>query len=173
MPTRPGLTGIPASWAGGSARFAVETVTEMMPLARYFVIVGGALMALLFVFDFFSPKASADSGIHSAGPVDKTTMRIRSDQKLPERIVFDTTQPTIAAKAAQTQTAQTTQAALPGPEPAPEITAKARVRETFAQFAPVEPKKADTAVHKKKKTARAPGQPMHVARYSYFGTSTW
>jgi hypothetical protein len=28
-------------------------------------------------------------------------------------------------------------------------------------------------VHKKKKTARAPGQPMHVARYSYFGTSTW
>jgi hypothetical protein len=142
----------------------------MMPLARYFVIVGGALMALLFVFDFFSPKASADSGIHSAGPVDKTTMRIRSEQKLPERIVFDTTQPTIAVKAAQTQTAQ---AALPGPEPAPEITAKARVRETFAQFAPVEPKKADTTVHKKKKTARAPGQPMHVARYGYFGTSTW
>jgi len=173
MPARPGLTGIPASWAGGSARFAVEAVTEMMPLARYFVVVGGALVALLFVFDFFSPKASADSGIHSAGPVDKTTMRIRSEQKLPERIVFDTTQPTIAVKAAQTQTAQTTQAALPGPEPAPEITAKARVRESFAQFAPVEPKKADTTVHKKKKTARAPGQPMHVARYGYFGTSTW
>ena len=146
----------------------------MMPLARYFVVVGGALMALLFVFDFFSPKASADSGIHSAGPVDKTTMRIRSEQKLPERIVFDTTQPTIAAKATQTvQTAQPTQAALPGPEPAPEMTARARVRETFAQFVPVEPKKADTTVHKKKKTARAPGQPMHVARYSYFGTSTW
>jgi hypothetical protein len=173
MPARPGLTGIPASWAGESARFAVEAVTEMMPLARYFVVVGGALVALLFVFDFFSPKASADSGIHSAGPVDKTTMRIRSEQKLPERIVFDTMQPTIAVKAAQTQTAQTTQAALPGPEPAPEITAKARVRETFAQFAPVEPKKADTTVHKKKKTARAPGQPMHVARYGYFGTSTW
>jgi hypothetical protein len=171
MPAPPGLTGIPASWAGGSARFAVGAVTEMMPLARYFVVVGGALVALLFAFDFFSPKASADSGIHSAGPVDKTTMRIRSEQKLPERIVFDTTQPTIAVKAAQTQTAQTTQAALPGPEPAPEITPKARVRETFAQFAPVE--KADTTVHKKKKTARAPGQPMHVARYSYFGTSTW
>ena len=173
MPARPGLTGIPAVWAGGSARFAVETVTEMMPLARYFVFVGGALVALLFALDFFSPKASADSGIHSAGPADKTTMRIRSEQKLPERIVFDTTQPTIVAKPAQTQTAQTTQAALPGPEPTPEITPKARVRETFAQFVPVEPKKADTTVHKKKKTARAPGQPMHVARYSYFGTSTW
>jgi hypothetical protein len=173
MPARPGLTGIPAGWAGESARFAVEAVTEMMPLARYFVVVGGALVALLFAFDFFSPKASADSGIHSAGPVDKTTMRIRSQQKLPERIVFDTTQPTIAPKAAQTQAAQTTQAALPGPEPVPEITPKARVRETFAQFAPVEPKKADTTVHKKKRTARAPSQPMHVARYSYFGTSTW
>ena len=143
-----------------------------MPLARYFVFVGGALMALLFAFDFFSPKAVADNGIHSAGTVDKSTLRIRSEQKLPERIVFDTTQPTIAAKAAQTQTAQPAQAALPGPEPAPEITAKARVRETFAQFAPIE-KKADTTVHKKKKTARAPSQPMHVARYSYFGTSTW
>jgi len=143
----------------------------MMPLARYFVFVGGALMALLFAFDFFSPKASADNGIHSAGPVDKTTMRIRSEQKLPERIVFDTTQPTIAAKTAQTQTAQPAQAALPGPEPAPEITAKARVRETFAQFAPVEPKKPEATVQKKRKVSKAPGQPMHVARYGYF--STW
>jgi hypothetical protein len=147
-----------------------EAVTEMMPLARYFVFVGGALMALLFAFDLFSPKAVADNSVQSAATVDKSILRIKSEQKWPERIVFDTTQPTIAVKAAQTQTAQ---AALPGPEPAPEITAKARVRETFAQFAPVEPKKADTTVHKKKKTARAPGQPMHVARYGYFGTSTW
>jgi hypothetical protein len=140
----------------------------MMPLARYFVFAGGALMALLFVADFFSPKAVAESGIHSAGPVDKTTLRIRSEQKLPERIVFDTTQPTIVPKAAPAQTAQ---AVLPGPAPAPEITASARVRETFAQFSPAEPKKADTVVQKKR-IAKAPGQPMRVAR-GYFGTSTW
>jgi hypothetical protein len=144
----------------------------MMPLARYFVFVGGALMALLFVFDFFSPKAVADNGLHSAGTVDKSTLRIRSEQKWPERIVFDTTQPTIVPKAAQTQTAQAPQAALPGPEPAPEITPKARVRETFAQFVPVEPKKAETTV-KKRKVAKSSGQPMRIARYSYFGTSTW
>ncbi|NWO72597.1 hypothetical protein, partial [Escherichia coli] len=71
----------------------------MMPLARYFVFVGGALMALLFAFDFFSPRAVADSGIQSAGFVDKSTLRIRSEQKWPERIVFDTTQPTIVPKA--------------------------------------------------------------------------
>jgi hypothetical protein len=138
----------------------------MMPLARYFVFVGGGLMALLLVADFFSPKAVAESGIHSAGPVDKTTLRIRSEQKLPERIVFDTTQPTIVPKAAQTA-----QAVSPGPAPAPEITASARVRETFAQFSPAEPKKADTVV-KKKKTAKANNQPMRFAR-SPFGTSTW
>jgi hypothetical protein len=145
----------------------------MMPLARYFVFVGGALMALLFVFDFFSPKAVADSGIQSAGTIDKSTLRIRSEQKWPERVVLDTTHPTIVQKVAQSQAAPTVQAALPGPEPAAEITPKARVRETFAQFVPVEPKKADTTVTKKRKTAKAPGQPVRIARYGFFGTSTW
>ncbi|WP_291608911.1 hypothetical protein [Bradyrhizobium sp.] len=130
-------------------------------------------MALLFAFDFFSPKAAADSGMQSAGTVDKSTLRIKSDQKWPERVVFDTTQPTVAPRVAQTQTAPVVQAALPGPEAAPEITPKARVRETFAQFAPVEPKKADTAVVKKRKIAKATGQPMRIARYGVFGTSTW
>ena len=146
-----------------------------MPLARYFVFVGGALMALLFAFDFFSPKAVADSGIQSAqsaGTIDKSTLRIRSEQKWPERVVFDTTHPTVVAKVAQTQAAPSVQAALPGPETAAEITPKARVRETFAQFAPVEPKKADVTAAKKRKTAKAPGQPIRIARYGFFGTST-
>ena len=143
----------------------------MMPLARYFVFVGGALLALLFAFDLFSPKAVADNTVQSAGAIDKSTLRIRSDQKWPERIVFDTTQPTAVPKVAQTQTAPVSEAALPGPEPMPEITAQARVRETFAQFVPVEPKKPEAAVQKKRKVSKAPGQPMHVARYGYF--STW
>lgn len=140
------------------------------------MFVGGALMALLFVFDFFSPKAAADSGIQSAATIDKSTLRIRSEQKWPERIVFDTTHPTAIPNVAQIQTAPTpptVQAALPGPDPAPEITPKARVRETFAQFVPVEPKKADATVAKKRKTAKAPSQPMRIARYGFFGTSTW
>ena len=130
-------------------------------------------MALLFAFDFFSPKAVADSGIQSAGTVDKSTLRIKSDQKWPERVVFDTTQPTVVPKVAQAQPAPGVQAALPGPMPAPEFTATARVRETFAQFVPVEPKKADTAVAKKRKIARSPGQPMRIARYGVFGSNTW
>ena len=143
-------------------------------------------MALLFVFDLFSPKAAADIGIHSAGNADKSTLRIRSDQKWPERVVFDTTQPTADPKAAQATQAQPTQAqltqaqpaqaptALAGPEPAPEITPKARVRETFAQFVPLEPKKPEATTAKKRKVAKTgTGQPLRLAQQPYFGTSTW
>jgi hypothetical protein len=137
-------------------------------VARYFLYVGGALVAVLFALDAFSPKAVADN-THAAS-VDKTTLRIQSNQKWPERIVFDTTQPTIVPKAAPAQVA------LAGPEPAPEISAKARVRETFAQFVPVEPK-AEAPVQRKRKVAKArAGQPMRFAqqqRYGFFGTSTW
>ena len=142
----------------------------MFPLARYFLFVGGALVALLLALDFFSPKAVAvaDSGIRTTGPVDKSTLRIKSDQKWPERIVFDTTQPTLVPPAAQTQIAQAP-AALPASAPAPEVTATARVRETFAQFVPVEPKKPEATVAKKRKIAKGAGQPMRFARYG----STW
>jgi len=126
-------------------------------------------MALLFAFDFFSPKASADNGIQSAATVDKSTLRIRSEQKWPERVVLDTTQQTIVPKAAQAAPA-TVQAALPGPDPMAEMTAKARVRETFAQFVPVEPRK-DAVVKKRK--AKAPGQPVRVARSNFFGPGAW
>ena len=97
-------------------------------VARYFLFVGGALMALLFAFDAFAPKASANNTAQATASVDKSTLRIRSDQKWPERIVFDTTQPTIVPQAA------TEQVALADPEPAQEISAKARVRETFAKM---------------------------------------
>lgn len=162
---------MPASWAGDPRGSRFGAVTEMMPLARYFVFVGGALMALLFVLDLFSPKAVANNSAQNAATVvDKSTLRIRSEQKWPERVVFDTTQPTIAPTVASVPTVQ---AALPGPEPMPEITPKARVRETFAQFIPVEPRRADTAVAKKRKIAKGSGQPMRVARSGFFGSSTW
>ena len=100
-------------------------------VARYFLFVGGALLALLFAFDAFAPKASANNTAQTTASVDKSTLRIRSNQKWPDKIVFDTSQATIVPKAAPAP-----QVALAGPEPTPEISAKARVRETFAQFTP-------------------------------------
>jgi hypothetical protein len=138
-------------------------------VARYFLFAGGALLALLFAFDAFAPKAVADSNSQAVASVDKSTLRIQSNQKWPERIVFDTTQPTIIPKAAPAQVA------LAGPEPAAEISAKARVRETFAQFVPVEPK-AEAPVQRKRKIAKTrSSQPMRFAqqRNGFFGTSTW
>ena len=67
-----------------------------MPVARYFLFVGGVLLALLFVVDAFAPQQLAVAVASNGAPsVDKYTVRIRSDQKLPERVVYDTSLPTI------------------------------------------------------------------------------
>ena len=145
----------------------------MMPLARYFVFAGAALMALLFAFDALSPKAVADNGAQNVAAIDKSTLRIKSEQKWPERIVFDTTQPAIAPKAVETQAALTAQVAPSEPQMAPQFTPTARVRETFAQFVPAEPKKADTVAKKKKTVKASPAQPLRLARSGWFGYSTW
>lgn len=119
-----------------------------MPIFRYFVFVGGALLALLFVADYALPSQPVAKAIATASN-DQPLIRIRSDRHLPERVVLDTSQPTIAAPAVKT-------AAVVAPQPPvqesmspalAEMTAKARVRETFAQFTPAP--KAGTAAARK------------------------
>ena len=78
-----------------------------------------------------------EAAVHSAPGIDRSTVRIHSDQKLPERVVYDTTLPTIVP-ASKVQTA-----AAPAPVPAPDMSAQTRVRNTFAQFIPGEPRKAE------------------------------
>jgi hypothetical protein len=56
-----------------------------MPLARYFGFVGGFLLALLFVADFFLPKTETFAKPDKVGG---SAIRINSDRKWPERIVF-------------------------------------------------------------------------------------
>jgi hypothetical protein len=162
-----------------------------MPLLRYFVFVGGVLLALLFISDAVLPKQPLP-GYMNVASSDQPTVRIHSERKWPERIVFDTSMPTVkpAVMAEAPQTA-----------PAP----KARVREAFAQFTPPVSKsdvkadvktearidaaadvKPDQAVAKmaeakpqpKRKVAKAqrPSRPlMLVAQQPHFGLfdSTW
>jgi hypothetical protein len=167
-----------------------------MPVARYFLYVGGVLIALLFAVAALVPPEAA---IHSAPGIDRSTVRIHSDQKLPERVVFDTTLPPVVPAAAKVQTAA-------APVPAPDMSAQTRVRDTFAQFIPGDPRKAEQGVvkaeqtvakvepvapPKKRKIARvhsAPpaayppyGSPMRVAqqqqqqqqRFGFFGGPIW
>lgn len=158
-----------------------------MPIFRYFMFVGGALLALLFAADFVWPTSPVAQAIAGAS-YDQPVIRIRSDRHLPDRVVLDTSQPTIAAPVMKT-------AALAPPQPTAQadpladMSAKARVRETFAQFTP----KGDVAASRKadgrpqaqaqprRKVARARpvpqrGQPMMlVAQQPHFGlfNTTW
>src|ERR1700750_2533503 len=69
----------------------VFTVAEVlaMPLRQYFVWVGSVLLVALFVADWCLPAPVAHP--HSEIPPNqRVSLRIRSDQKWPERIVFDT-----------------------------------------------------------------------------------
>ena len=58
-----------------------------MPLARYFLYVGGVLLTLVFILDACLTKLPVMESAH----VNSLVIRIRSDRKWPERIVFDTT----------------------------------------------------------------------------------
>ena len=56
-----------------------------MPVARYFLFVGGVLLALLLAIDAFVPQqavVASQAASQAAPSVDKTVVRIRSDQKL-------------------------------------------------------------------------------------------
>ena len=122
-----------------------------MPVARYFLFVGGVLLALLLAIDAFVPQQAVVAS-QAAPSVDKTVVRIRSDQKPPERVVYDTSLPTIVPPGRD------------GPEPlrrrrrprpSADATAQARVRDTFAQFVPAEAKKPEPQVQRKRKVAKS------------------
>ena len=145
-----------------------------MPVARYFLFVGGVLLALLFVVNSIVPQeavvAGQNQGLSSPG-VDKTMVRIKSTQKLPERVVYDTNLPTIVP-------AQVNAVAAAVPSATGDASPQARVRNTFAQFIPPEkadaqkvaaeqPAQAQPQAPKKRKVARYhahPQQPMRLAQ---------
>ena len=61
-----------------------------MPIVRYFVFVGGLLLALLSVADRYLPEVPER---FAASDIDKTIIRIRSARPLPEKEVFDISRP--------------------------------------------------------------------------------
>jgi hypothetical protein len=148
-----------------------------MPLARYFLFIGGVLLALLFVSDAFLPKPPAPDS--SEASLNMPVIRINSDRKWPERMVFDTSNPT-AVPAASTASAPPadTAANVASPPKVAEISTKAPVRESFAQFVPPDPKKQDPKPQHKRKIAKSrPGPPTILVaqqpRFGFFDTRIW
>jgi hypothetical protein len=140
-----------------------------MPLARYFFFVGGVLLALLFVVDAVLPKLPVADRTDTDLPV----IRIHSDRKWPERVVFDTSIPTIIPP----RTAKA-EAVVPAPAPVADVSAKVRVRETFAQFVPPDPKKPEPKLQRKRKIAKIRAAPPVVLvaqqpRFGFFDNGTW
>jgi hypothetical protein len=147
-----------------------------MPVARYFLFVGAALLALLFLIDAYVPSQAVVAS-HAAPSIDRNVVRIRSDQKLPERVVYDTSLPTIVPPASKIQVAAAPQPPAASDVTAQAFTAKARVRDTFAQFVPAEAKKPEPQAQRKRRVAKHANPPMRMAQqqshFGLFGSSTW
>jgi hypothetical protein len=69
---------------------------QAVPILRYFVSVGCALLALLLFVNWYwagEPKVPGQQA-STESPVEQT-IRIQSERRWPDKIEFDTTQPTI------------------------------------------------------------------------------
>ena len=148
-----------------------------MPLARYFLFVGGALLALLFVANLELPALPVAQATHDTS-ADLPVIRIHSDRKWPERVVFDTSV-TAAPPVATAQAAVAARAVVA------EISANQRVREEFAQLQPSDPvlKQSDPIKpprlppQKRKIAKRRVSPPMVLVaqqpQFGFIGRTTW
>jgi hypothetical protein len=142
-----------------------------MPLLRYFIFVGGALLALLFVFGAELPNPSIADVSEAA--IDLPVVRIHSDRKWPQAVVFDTSAPTIVP----VQVAKA-EAMIPAPAGVADVSATARVRDAFAQLEPVYPKRQEPKQPPKRKAARnRVAAPVVVVaqqpRFGFWASNTW
>jgi hypothetical protein len=76
-----------------------------LPMARYFAVVGSALIALLMVVGRSLPRP-ADGVPDRPEIVDGATIRIHSTRKWPDKVVLDTSQPTFSLPPIDTALAQ-------------------------------------------------------------------
>lgn len=102
-----------------------------MPLRSYFLSVGGVLLALLFAADALLPRLPATGIVSGTG---SPRIRIHSELKGPEAIVFDTARPTILPSITARPVVNVAEATVAASE--------AAVRRSFAQIAPVRPAQA-------------------------------
>jgi hypothetical protein len=66
-----------------------------VPIARYFAVIGSALVVLLLIAGWSLPEPPP-SLPDRPEIIDRATIRIRSERKWPEKVVLDTNQPTFS-----------------------------------------------------------------------------
>jgi hypothetical protein len=102
-----------------------------VPFLRYLVFVGGALVALLFAVGWIWPSTSSApvQQASAESPVEHS-IRIRSERRWPDKIDFDTAQPTIVPPPAPV-------VAEAPPAPAAPIVAENSPLDAHAEIKPV------------------------------------
>ena len=148
-----------------------------MPLARYFLYVGGVLLTLVFILDACLTRLPVREGAHVNSPI----IRIHSDRKWPERIVFDATLPTIVAAQAAIAEARVT-----SPAAVTDVSVKEREREAFAlmqpsdakRLQPPDPGRRELKQQRPRKIVKrhVPPRSVLVARqpqFGWFGNTIW
>ena len=139
-----------------------------MPLMKYFGFVGSALVLWLLAMNWFLPEPNAEP---VRGSINLPVIRISSIEKLPERVVFDTSMPYMAppssikrVAARPLQSAYTFEQITPGSLPAFSTLAQITPKTITEKRDPV--KIAATRVPAKKKVADrvAPQGPIAAAK---------
>jgi hypothetical protein len=123
---------------------------QRLPLAQYFLRVGGVLLALLLALNAYLPKLPVADRAYADLPV----IRIHSDRKWPERIVFDT-----KLQASITAQVTSSEPGLTAAETAGNVFAKERGREALAQMQPSDIRQLQPAPSKKREP-----RPQHKSR---------
>jgi len=149
-----------------------------MPLARYFLLVGGALLALLLVAGAGLPLLPVVEQAETQRP----KIRIHTEMKLPERVVFDTSMPAVTRPLGPV----TAETGAPSVASADDVSAKARQAFAHLQSSDVSKSKlADTkrpelksAPSRKSETRKRAAAPrkVRIARhpqFDWFGSRMW
>ena len=147
-----------------------------MPLARYFSFAGAVLLALLFALDAFLPKLPVAEKASANVPV----IRIFSDRKWPERIVYDTNAPTIIPTSIAS-----TEVTVHAPEKIADASAGEAEREAFAMLASSVDQSQPSSIGMRKlkvrhsrNTARKRASASRIAmarhlQFGFFGRNFW
>jgi hypothetical protein len=146
-----------------------------MPLARYFLLVGGALLVVLLVAGAWLPSLPVVELVET----QRTKIRIHTEMKLPERVVFDTSMPAVTHPPEPVT-------AAPSLPSADDVSAKARQAFAHVQSSDVSRLKlADTkrpelksAPSRKSETRKRAAAPRKVRlarqlQFDWFGGRMW
>ena len=147
-----------------------------MSLARYFRNIGAALLALLWIADLYLPRPA----VVPSAAVDRPSIRIHSDRKWPEPVVFDTSTP-VAPSILAVQN-RNIEASLAAAAP-PASSALAKAGDALAMLPRTDPpgpdsvqqhKQSKIAARPARKKARPHSSPVFPDRqFAWFGFRPW